>query len=178
MKRPRRVQPARPRAFYGSLKKHYRNVPFDRLRLWMSFPKRLVPDTGSEETTRGRSFLFFSCGVFAGSGLGRAFTLKVPENGLIALNVPLDPLRLGSLSTRTTHPFYTARWNELVRVLCLPATLDNPYWDRTKGEMVAELCEPVSACKSYWSIRCLAHRRRKRGGRVRASNTVGIACRA
>jgi hypothetical protein len=74
----------------------------------------------------------------AGSGLGGPFTLQVPENGLIALNVPLDPLRLGSLSTRTTHPFYLARWNELLSILGIDGRIENPYWDKTKGEMIAE----------------------------------------
>ncbi|MES8781231.1 hypothetical protein U6T93_12280, partial [Cutibacterium acnes] len=49
----------------------------------------------------------------------------------------LDPLRLGALSTRTTHPFYIARWNEALRALGLQGRIENPYWDRTKGEMVA-----------------------------------------
>lgn len=61
----------------------------------------------------------------------------VPENGLISLNVPLDPLRLGTLSTRTTHPFYMARWNELLEALSLPARLESPYQFLTKGEMLA-----------------------------------------
>lgn len=64
--------------------------------------------------------------------------MKVPENGLIALNVPLDRLRLGALSTRTTHPYYMARWNELLSVLEIPGHLENPYWNKTKGEMVTE----------------------------------------
>jgi hypothetical protein len=123
---------------YDELKKHYSGVQFDRLRIWMSFPKGFVRDSGSEDTTRGRSFLFIASGVFAGTGLGGPFTLRVPENGLIALNVPLDPLRLGSLSTRTTHPFYMARWNELLGVLGIAAKVENPYWDKTKGEMVAQ----------------------------------------
>jgi hypothetical protein len=123
---------------YEGLKKRYGAVPFDRLRIWMSFPKGFVCDSGSEDTTRGRSFLFIASGVFAGTGLDGPFTLRVPENGLIALNVPLDPLRLGSLSTRTTHPFYMARWNELLGLLGIPAHVENPYWDKTKGEMVAQ----------------------------------------
>jgi hypothetical protein len=61
----------------------------------------------------------------------------VPENGLIALNVPLDRLRLGALSTRTTHPFYIARWNEMLAALRIDGHIDNPYWNKTKGEMVA-----------------------------------------
>lgn len=123
---------------YAGLKKHYSKVSFDRLRIWMSFPKGLVAKSGSEDTTRGRSFLFLASGIFAGTGLSGDFKLAVPENGLIALNVPLDPLRLGSLSTRTTHPFYIARWNDLVHALGIPARLENPYWDKTKGEMVVD----------------------------------------
>lgn len=61
----------------------------------------------------------------------------MPENGLIAVNVPLDPLRLGALSTRTTHPFYIARWNDALAALGIAGRIVNPYWDRTKGEMVA-----------------------------------------
>lgn len=109
----------------------------ERLRLAMEIPRNLVPNIGEEDSTRGRSFLFFAAGVLAGSGLGRPFDLRVPENGLIALNVPLDPTRLGSNTTRTTHPFYINRWNELLQTVGLPGHLWNPYWDKTKGEMVA-----------------------------------------
>lgn len=122
---------------FDELKKHYRPRSFDRLRLWMAFPRNFIRDVDSEPTTRGRSFLFFAAGVFAATGLRDPFTLRVPENGLIALNVPLDPLRLGALSTRTTHPFYMARWNDLLTALGITGSVENPYWDKTKGEMAA-----------------------------------------
>lgn len=109
----------------------------ERLRVWMAFPNDLFKDVPAEMTTRGRSFLFFAAGIFACTGLDKTVTLRVPENGLIALNVPLDQLRLGALSTRTTHPFYIARWNELVGILGISTKIENPYWDQTKGEMVA-----------------------------------------
>ena len=60
-----------------------------------------------------------------------------------AVNVPLDPLRLGALSTRTTHPFYIARWNDALHGLGLEARIENPYWDKTKGEMVAQCAHPA-----------------------------------
>lgn len=122
---------------FDALKAHYHANLFQRLRLWMVFPDGFVQGSSSEDTTRGRSFLFFALGVFAGTGLNGQFTLKVPENGLIAVNVPLDPLRLGALSTRTTHPFYIGRWNEALTALGIDGRIENPYWDRTKGEMVA-----------------------------------------
>ncbi|MEQ8393671.1 MAG: Qat anti-phage system QueC-like protein QatC [Gammaproteobacteria bacterium] len=128
---------------FDALRAHYRGRPFERLRLWMAFPDGLVRGSAGENTTRGRSFLFFALGVFAGSGLGRPFTLKVPENGLIAVNVPLDPLRLGALSTRTTHPFYIARWNDALAALGVQGRIENPYWDQTKGEMVAACANPA-----------------------------------
>lgn len=124
-------------ACFDELKKQYSSSSFDRLRVWTSFldvPVRV--GTEKEKTTRGRSFLFFSIGAFAGTGFNTSFTLHAPENGLIALNIPMDPLRLGSHSTRTTHPFYIARWNEVLRLLDIPGRIENPYWDKTKGEMV------------------------------------------
>jgi hypothetical protein len=124
-------------ALYRRLETQYKGRGFERLRVWMAFPTNLVKDVGPEMTTRGRSFLFFAAGVFASTGLGKPVSLRVPENGLIALNVPLDKLRLGALSTRTTHPFYIARWNELVGILGIATPIENPYWDKTKGEMVA-----------------------------------------
>lgn len=128
---------------FAKLKNHYTGSSFDRLRLPMGFADGLVEGVGSENTTRGRSFLFFALGVFAGTGLGCNFMLRVPENGLIALNVPLDPLRLGSNSTRTTHPFYMARWNDLLVELDIDGRVENPYWDKTKGEMVASCANEV-----------------------------------
>lgn len=122
---------------FRALESHYKGRSLERLRVWMAFPIDLFKDVPAEMTTRGRSFLFFAAGIFASTGLNKAVTLRVPENGLIALNVPLDQLRLGALSTRTTHPFYIARWNELVGILGIATKIENPYWDRTKGEMVA-----------------------------------------
>jgi hypothetical protein len=117
---------------------YYPDRPFHRLRVWMTFPEDLIEDSAPEPSTRGRSLLFFAVGVLAGIGLPGARVLHTPENGLIALNVPLDPLRLGALSTRTTHPFYIARWNEALEFLGMNVRIENPYWDKTKGEMVRD----------------------------------------
>ena len=128
----------------------------DRLRFPSShFPKIKFPEVKSETSTRGRSFLFFAIAAFAGSGMKKPFDLRVPENGLIALNVPLDPTRLGSLSTRTTHPYYIHRWQELLEGLKIPGYIFNPYWNKTKGEMICE-CENQEFLKSvvHLSVSC------------------------
>lgn len=131
----------------GALEKNYPKQHFARLRIWMDFRNWGIPGVDAEKTTRGRSFLFFATGVFAGTGLDGNFVLNVPENGLIALNVPLDPLRLGAFSTRTTHPFYIARWNELLGILGISGRVENPFWDKTKGEMAAACRNPALLAK-------------------------------
>ena len=122
---------------FDALKDHYGALPVDRLRAWITFGNGLVKGVGSEDSTRGRSFLFIALGVFAGTGFAKRFQLRVPENGFIALNVPLELLRLGSNSTRTTHPFYMSKWNEVLQVLGIDGAIENPYLELTKGEMVS-----------------------------------------
>ena len=116
------------------------------IRVRVGFPNDLIVDSNVEDTNRSRSFLFFALAAIAGSGLGKFLAVYVPENGFISLNVPLDPLRIGAWSTRTTHPFYMARWVDLTRHLELPIRWDNPYRFLTKGEMLSQ-CQDVSFLK-------------------------------
>ncbi len=88
-----------------------------------------------EPSSRTRSILFFAYGALAASSLGGE--LFVPENGLISINPPLTRRRLGSLSTRTTHPFFLASLQEILDSVELNVTLINPYVEQTKGEMLA-----------------------------------------
>jgi hypothetical protein len=113
-----------------------------RIRIGMTFTEEIARGVGREDTTRGRSFLFIALAAMAGSGVGQRFALEVPENGLIALNVPLDPVRLGSLSTRTTHPYYLHRWNELLTTVGIDGAIVNRYWNKTKGEMMEGCLNP------------------------------------
>jgi hypothetical protein len=122
---------------FANLQREYPKTDFDIARAYVSFKADTMPGSTGESTQRSRSFLFFALGILAASGLGQSRTLYVPENGLIALNVALDPLRVGALSTRTTHPFYMARVNELLGNVGIPVTLENPYRHMTKGEMIA-----------------------------------------
>ena len=124
------------------LENSYTKINFEALRTYICFETDLIANSEGDSNQRSRSFLFFGLGVLAASTLGDNASLYVPENGLISLNVPLDPLRLGSLSTRTTHPFYMARFGELLNRLGLRVSLLNPYRHMTKGEMVAGCKNP------------------------------------
>lgn len=121
----------------GNLKKDYPNQNVDQVALWMQFPHNYLC-AGDETSTRSRSFLFISLAVFLITGTTNLRELFIPENGVIALNVPLDPLRLGAHSTRTTHPFYLKLWNDLLNGLETGESVRNIFWNKTKGEMADE----------------------------------------
>ena len=119
------------------------------VRANVSFDKNDLPKLSAETTTRGRSFVFFALAALAADGIEGTTPICIPENGLISLNIPLDPLRLGSLSTRTTHPFYIARWQELLDGLGIDAKINNPYRFKTKGEMLSECTNRVVLESNY-----------------------------
>lgn len=88
-----------------------------------------------EGSTRARSILFFAYGVAAAT----AYELKevvVPENGLIAVNPPMTPRRIGSLSTRTTHPHFIDSMNDVLAAVGINVALVNPCEGVTKGNML------------------------------------------
>ena len=133
---------------YEYLEQQYSNrvgyVPFR-----LNTPKKIFHG-GEEKSERGRSFVFLSLGILVASALKGKSKLVVPENGLISLNVPLSPLRLGSLSTRTTHPYYLKRFQQLIDSLGLNISIENPYRFKTKGEMLSE-CKNNDRLKGFIS---------------------------
>lgn len=108
-----------------------------------------APFGGVEEMSeRGRSFLFISLGAICAAALGGDARLVIPENGLISLNVPLTPLRLGAPSTRTTHPYFIKKFQELLNAVGIRVHLENPYQFRTKGEMLRD-CRDQAVAKEF-----------------------------
>ena len=91
-----------------------------------------------ESSQRARSILFIALGITVANSFGPEVPLMVPENGLISLNVPLTSSRLGSLSTRTTHPYFFYLLNENLTQLGIHNSIQNPYKFLTKGEMLAQ----------------------------------------
>lgn len=107
----------------------------------------LKPQREGEGSTRGRSIVFFAFAAIAADSLAQTtgdgvIELFVPENGLISLNVPLTAGRVGSLSTKTTHPVFMHRLQHLWTKLGVPAELRLPYAAMTKGEMMAQCRDP------------------------------------
>jgi hypothetical protein len=107
-----------------------------------------IPNAETPASQRSRSLMFLAYGVLAATATagyrdGQTVDLYVCENGFIALNPPLTPARVGSLSTRTTHPIIFAHLRSILASLGLRVNIYNPYEAMTKGEMLRDCKDQV-----------------------------------
>lgn len=110
------------------------------------FPANANPvfsgDNKNDTSMRTRSLGFLALGAVGASALLAAkpplgaIELFVPENGFIALNAPLTRRRIGSHSTRTTHPHFLSQMQTIFDSVGLSVQMVNPYRHSTKGEML------------------------------------------
>lgn len=122
------------REFQDILKEKFINQYSLELRDFHQYYAKVV--SGIEDTTRTRSFMFFSHALAVASCLRKKVHLVIPENGFISLNIPSTFSRIGTSSTRTTHPHYMGLFQKLLDLIELKVTLVNPYQFKTKGEML------------------------------------------
>jgi len=116
--------------------------------------------------------VFIALGMFAASSLGPDVPLLIPENGTMALNVPLTPSRRGSCSTRTAHPHYLAMLRRILSQVGLSNPFCNPLQGKTKGEAVV-------ACRNQALLNALARRSvscAKRGHKVHWTRRNADGC--
>lgn len=150
-------------------------VRLRQLKLGPAKPNRLqarpLPSEKERETTtRARSFLFIAAGLAVASAFGEEVPLYVPENGFIGINVPFVASRAGSLSTRTTHPYFVERVEEALDALGIGNEIINPFRLKTKGEALADCRNPkLLAALGDESISC-AHPESARWDKLPPSN--------
>jgi hypothetical protein len=133
-------------------------VEKDQKQLWKvlgdAYPNRCKPilvgvghsGESTELTMRSRSLLFVALGIVVAAHLGEGTPLLIPENGTIALNVPLTPSRRGSCSTRTAHPHYLTLLQRWLDGIGLHHSLQNPLMAKTKGQAASE-CHNLDVLK-------------------------------
>lgn len=91
----------------------------------------------NESSTRTRSFLYISLAV----GLASIYKVRkvlIPENGFVSLNIPLTESRLGSGSTKSTHPYFIKAYKEILISFGIDVEIELPYLFKTKGQMIDE----------------------------------------
>ena len=148
---------------FAEIRKHYpRRVDLVQTRVSHK------PDAAQEMTLRSRSFVFMALGLYMAKAMGVDVPLYAPENGLIAVNVPLTPSRAGSCSTRTMHPFFLTKLRTVVGTLGFQNPIINPFQFKTKGE-VLKACLNAPLLKSLvdLSVSCSHATRRQHWVRKR-----------
>lgn len=87
-----------------------------------------------EYSQRLRSFLFLSLATAVAEGLGLQ-EIFIPENGILALNVPLAACRTGTRSSRSAHPRFLRHFEKIVNHLYdREFKVRNPLIFKTKSE--------------------------------------------
>jgi hypothetical protein len=94
-----------------------------------------------EPSSRSRSILFIALGLAVASI--DSVQLWIPENGFASLNPPLGYNRLGSLSTKTTHPAFLQGLQDVLARVGAHSDLHNPFTTKTKGEMFQLAIEAI-----------------------------------
>lgn len=100
-----------------------------------------IPNKERPQSQRARSIIFMAYGVLVATSLksykeGNNVPLYVCENGFISINPSLTTNRVGSLSTRTTHPVVIGLLQKILNNANLNVNIVNPYRHKTKGEML------------------------------------------
>jgi len=151
--------------------------------IWTTYQRRAIPlhirvshlpAAANELTFRSRSLIFIALGLYAARRFGNDIPLYAPENGLIALNIPLTPSRAGSCSTRTMHPYFLNGLRSVLESLGITNPILNPFQFKTKGEcMVA--CKNINLLKSIAnnSVSCSHPNRRQNWIRKKNVNHCG-----
>ena len=107
-----------------------------------------------EKGQRTRALLFLAMGVNAALQAG-ADSLQVFENGIGALNLPLNGTQLGTDNYRGVHPRTLAMAEGLFEsVLEKPVRIENPFMFTTKAEMCRALPEAGLAALVRETVSC------------------------
>lgn len=94
-----------------------------------------------ERTQRSRSFLFAAFGYVIARTVG-ADRLNFFENGVVSHNLPLSPQIIGTMATRTTHPYALRKFEELLSLVeGRRFVVGNGFEWLTKTEVVGKLRE-------------------------------------
>lgn len=106
-----------------------------------------------EDSHRTRSFLFLSLAIAVARATG-IDEIFIAENGLIALNPPLQPSRMGTATTRTAHPRYLLEFRGFLRAAKIfDGSIANPFLYQSKTDMLRDL-DPKLASLVKRSVSC------------------------
>lgn len=111
----------------------------------------------NENTSRGRSLLFLCAALSIAGILGKEVPVYIPENGFIGLNLPLTHSRIGTCSTRTTHPYFINNLMDILSIVGIHNPIQNFFAYYTKREIVNTVKEKDVFKKHYMDTISCSH---------------------
>ena len=111
----------------------------------------------TERTQRARAFLHLTLGCITALLFGQT-RLHVAENGIGAINLPLDGTQLGTSNARATHPAFLLHMRAIAQLVAnRDFEIVNPFQFSTKGEAcsdervhsVAEVIGETFSCDGF-----------------------------
>lgn len=132
------------------LRKRFVSWSFPQVSIWVN----RAGARAVEQTQRSRAFLYLSLATAVAVELGIE-EVRICDNGIVSLNLPRSGQNVGTLVTRSTHPTFLRRFQELVQdVFGTGLRIVNPFLFRTKPEVVgivrgsghAELIQEAVSC--------------------------------
>jgi 7-cyano-7-deazaguanine synthase in queuosine biosynthesis len=117
-------------------------------------------DLTVEYSQRSRSFFFVALGTVVARIVGTN-RIRLYENGIVSVNLPIAENVIGARATRSTHPSVIAAMNQLLGSLFESTiTVENPYALLTKAEVVeriaaqgcADLIPQTVSCSRVYQI--------------------------
>lgn len=113
--------------------------------LQVGFRRRRAQPNGlmfeNENSTRTRSLLFLALGLAVASI--NKVSLWIPENGFASLNPPMGADQFGSISTKTTHPWFLHELEQILTTVGAQGAITNPFAAMTKGEIFSWVGETL-----------------------------------
>lgn len=108
----------------------------------------------AEHTHRTRSLLYAAIGGAAARLIGLE-EVRMYENGVVAINLPIAASVVGTRATRTAHPRVLSGFAKILsKVAEKQVSVVNPYVLRTRGEVLRVLSETPAADHARDTISC------------------------
>jgi 7-cyano-7-deazaguanine synthase in queuosine biosynthesis len=109
-----------------------------------------------ELSSRSRGLLYIATAVYLAAAHGASRVL-LPENGQLAVNLPLTQSRPAACSTRSVHPRTLDLLNRLIITLGGDVTVVNPLGELTKGEVCELALEAGLSSETLYSTVSCSH---------------------
>lgn len=107
-----------------------------------------------ERTQRTRSLLYAAIAGAVADLMGQS-RVRMHENGIVAINLPIAGSVVGARATRTAHPQVLLGFARILSLVAgRPFTVDNPFALMTRGEIIHDLGSTPAAHLARHTLSC------------------------